>query len=180
MSKRLRITRIAFCFIIYFGAAGVERAQAQVPSPISQAAGVTSPSPELIGNLTKELSITPEQALGGSGALFGLAKTRLKPNEFAQVSDAVPGMDGFLNAAPKPALGNKGGALNAMGGVLPSSALPGGALPGKAGGLASVAGSFNSLGLSPGMASKFVPIMTKFVEAKGGAGVGNLLSGALK
>src|SRR5690242_7121191 len=169
MSKRLRITRIAFCFIIYFGAAGVERAQAQVPSPISQAAGATSPSPELIGNLTKELSITPEQALGGSGALFGLAKTRLKPDEFAKVSDAVPGMDGFLNAAPKPSMGGAG-ALGAMGG----------ALPGKAGGLASVAGSFKSLGLSPGMASRFVPIMTKFAEAKGGAGVGNLLSGALK
>ena len=175
MSKRLRILRIVFCFIIYFGAAGVERAQAQLPSPISQAAGVTSPSPELIGNLTKELSITPEQALGGSGALFGLAKTRLKPDEFAKVSDAVPGMDGFLNAAPKPALGSTGGALGAMGGVM-----PGGALPGKAGGLASVAGSFQSLGLSPGMASKFVPIMSKFVEARGGAGVGNLLSGALK
>ena len=40
MSKRLRITRIAFCFIIYFGAAGVERAQAQVPSPLPQATEV--------------------------------------------------------------------------------------------------------------------------------------------
>jgi len=41
-------------------------------------------------------------------------------------------------------------------------------LPGKAGGLASVAGSFKSLGLSPEMATKFLPIMTKFVNVKGG------------
>jgi hypothetical protein len=30
------------------------------------------------------------------------------------------------------------------------------------------------------MAAKFVPIMAKFVEGKGGASVGNLLAGALK
>jgi len=28
---------------------------------------VNNPSPELVGKLTKELSITPEQAIGGSG-----------------------------------------------------------------------------------------------------------------
>ena len=33
-------------------------------------------SPELVGQLTKGLSIKPEQAIGGAGALFGLAKTR--------------------------------------------------------------------------------------------------------
>jgi hypothetical protein len=169
MLTKMRITRIAICFFIYFGLAGAEHAQAQIPSPLAQAAGAQNPSPELIGNLTKELSITPAQAIGGSGALFGLAKSRLKPEEFAKVSDAVPGMDGLLSAAPKPAPGSAG----ALGGL-------GGMVPGKAGGLASVAGSFKTLGLSPGMASKFVPIMTKFVEAKGGAGVGSLLTGALK
>src|SRR5215510_13057521 len=126
-----------------------------------------NPSPELVGQLTKELSITPEQATGGAGALFGLAKTRLKPAEFSQVSKAVPGMDGLLNAAPKP----KGGA-SALGSLSPS-------LPGKAGGLAQVAGSFKSLGLPPEMASKFVPVLTKFVESKGGANVGSLLAGVL-
>jgi Protein of unknown function VcgC/VcgE (DUF2780) len=168
MLSRMRITRIAVCFFIYFGVAGAQQAQAQIPSPIAPAADAKNPSPELIGNLTKELSITPAQAIGGTGALFGLAKSRLRPEEFARVSDAVPGMDGLLSAAPK-SMGSAG-ALGALGG----------ALPGQAGGLASVAGSFKSLGLSPGMASKFVPIMTKFVEAKGGAGVGSLLGGALK
>ncbi|HWO02584.1 MAG TPA: DUF2780 domain-containing protein [Blastocatellia bacterium] len=132
--------------------------QAQTPT-------VKNPSPELVGELTKELKITPQQATGGAGALFGLAKTRLKPDEFSQVSKAVPGMDGLLKAAPKPK-----GAMGSLG-----SSLPGGA-----GGLASVAGSFKSLGLSPDMASKFVPVLTKFVEGKGGANVASLLGGALK
>jgi len=33
------------------------------------------PNPELIGMLTKQLSIKPEQAVSCAGALFGLAKT---------------------------------------------------------------------------------------------------------
>src|ERR1700750_85762 len=71
------------------------RAQGQIPT-------AKPPSPELVGNLTKELSITPEQATGGAGALFGLAKSKLKPEEFLKVANVVPGIDGFLNAAPKP------------------------------------------------------------------------------
>jgi hypothetical protein len=157
--------------------AGFALALGHAPAPAS---GAGSPSPELVGQLTKELSITPKQATGGAGALFGLAKTRLKPDEFSQVAKAVPGMDGLLKAAPKPkekhsGLGNLGD-LSSL-----SSALPGGSSSlGGLGGLASVAGSFKSLGLSPGMAGKFVPVLTKFVDTKGGSGVAKLLAGALK
>jgi len=101
------------------------------------------------------------------GALFGLAKSRLKPEEFIQVSDAVPGMDGFLKAAPKQSTGSPLGSVTS-------------ALPGEAGGLASVAGSFKKLGLSPDMVSKFVPVLTQFVHSKGGATAASLLAGALK
>jgi hypothetical protein len=160
MSNKTRITVVALCLFTYFIVISPPRTEAQIPN-------AKIPSPELVGNLTKELSITPEQAIGGSGALFGLAKTKLKADEFSKVSDAVPDMDGLLKAAPKPSNKNGLGAMTS-------------ALPGKAGGLASVAGSFKSLGLSPDMATKFVPIMTKFVDLKGGPDVGKLLSGALK
>jgi hypothetical protein len=154
-----------FALILALTAASVLQAQAQTTLP----AKAKSPSPELIGRLTKELSIKPEQAVGGAGALFGLAKNRLNPEDFTKVADVVPDMGGLLKAAPKP----KQGAAGALGSI-------GEMLPGKAGGLASMAGSFKSLGLSPEMAIKFVPIMTKFVNVKGGAGVADLLSGALK
>ena len=169
MTNRIRITCIVAGLFAYFGVAGAQEVRAQLPSPIAQAADSKNPSPELIDKLTKGLSIKPEQAIGGAGALFGLAKTRLKPADFTKVADAVPGMDGLLNAAPKP----KEGGMDALSAV-------GGMLPGKAGQLASVASSFKSLGLSPKMAVKFVPIMTQFVNIKGGSAVGNLLGGVLK
>jgi len=123
-----------------------------------------TPSPELVGMLTKDLNVTPKQATGGAGALFGLAKSRLKPDQFSQVAAAVPGMDGLLKAAPSA------GGLSGLGSTL----------PGAAGGLAPAAASFQKLGLSPDMVGKFVPVLTKFVGSKGGADVASLLAGALK
>ena len=76
-------------------------------------------------------------------------------------------MDGFLQAAPKQ------GGRSALGSL-------GSALSGESGGLASVAGAFGSLGLSPDMVSKFIPIIMQFVQSKGGASVASLLMGALK
>lgn len=173
MTNRVRITLLGVFLFACFGTAGAQLPQPKpkAQAPAAQGTDSKNPSPELVGNLTKELSITPEQATGGAGALFGLAKSRLKPEDFTKVADVVPGMDGLLKAAPKPKP-KKGaaGALDAVGGML----------PGKAGALASVAGSFQQLGLSPEQAVKFLPVMTKFVDLKGGAGVANILSGALK
>ena len=126
------------------------------------------PSPELVGQLTKGLSITPAQATGGAGTLFSLAKSRLSAADFKKVAAAVPGMGSFLKAAPSA--GEASGGLSDLTG----------ALPGNIGGMASAATSFQKLGLSPDMVGKFVPILTSFVQSKGGANVASLLSGALK
>jgi hypothetical protein len=124
-------------------------------------------SPELVGELTKGLSITPQQATGGAGTLFGLAKSRLVPSDFSKISAAVPGMGSFLKAAPST---GGGSGLSGL-----TSSLPGGMAS-----MASAATSFQKLGLSPDMVQKFVPILTNFLHAKGGANVASLLSGALK
>jgi len=138
-----------------------------VPSALAQApalAQAKTPSPELVGMLTKNLKVTPKQATGGAGALFSLAKSRLQPDQFSQVAAAVPGMDGLLKAAPSA------GGLSALGG----------ALPGAAGGLAPAVAAFQKLGLSPDMVAQFIPLLTQFVGAKGGANVASLLGGVLK
>lgn len=124
-------------------------------------------SPELVGLLTKECAVTPAQAKGGAGALFSLAKSRLSADDFSKVAAVVPGMKNFLKAAPST---GDSSALSALEGEM----------PGGLGGLASTAGAFEKLGLSPKMATKFLPVMVKFVENKGGSATGSLLSGVLK
>ena len=137
---------------------------AQIAEKAKELTAETSASPELVGQMTQQLGISAAQAQGGAGALLGLAKTRLKPEEFGQVSSAIPGTDALLKAAPAPK--NSG-----MAGMLGSSGV---------GGLASVAGAFKQLGLSPDTAAKMVPVLGKFVESKGSAAVSKLLLGALK
>lgn len=175
MTNRVRITLLGVFLFACFGAAGAQLKPPKVQTPVAQAAASKSPSPELVGNLTKELSITPEQAVGGAGALFGVAKSRLKPEDFLKVANVVPGMDGLLKAAPKPKEKSTGGTdpTDMLGSV-------GSMLPGKAGAIASTAGAFKQLGIPPETAIKFIPVMTKFVDLKGGAGVAKILSGALK
>jgi hypothetical protein len=161
--------RHAFAFVLVvavlmaFVTGGV-RPAAQVPSG---AAAAAKASPDLVGALSKEIGGTPEQAAGAAGALFGVAKSRLKPEEFSQVSKAVPGMDSLLSAAP---------ALGAAAG--PAGALS--SLAGSAGGLAGAMSAFSKLGLKPEMVTKAVPVLTSFVSKSGGAGVGSLLAGVLK
>ncbi|MPY91141.1 MAG: DUF2780 domain-containing protein [Luteitalea sp.] len=150
------------------GAAAPPQDPATTPQPDAQAAQEAlavedSASPELVGAITDELDVTPQQAQGGAGALLGLAKTRLQPEEFAKVASAVPGTDALLSAAP------------AVKGAAGLAGLGGGAM-----GLASLAGSFNELGLSPDMAGKMAPVLTKFVQDKGASEAASLLGGVLK
>ena len=108
---------------------------------------------------------TAAGSAGAAGALFGVAKSRLKPEEFSQVSKAVPGMDSLLRAAPAAA----GGAAGAVS-----------QLSGSASGLAGAMAAFSKLGLKPEMVAKAVPILTSFVSKSGGAGLGSLLGSVLK
>jgi len=122
-------------------------------------------NPELVSALSKELGSTPKQAEGAAGSLFGVAKSKLGPADWAKVAGAVPGMDGLLKAAP--ATSNASGAA---------------ALAGAAGlgNLAGAASAFSALGLKPELVMKAVPVLVSFVSKSGGANVGSLLAGVLK
>lgn len=148
----------------------VVAAQGQVKS--SAATAAKSPSPELVGLLTKQLSITPAQATGGAGTIFGLAKHHLSSTDFSKIAAAVPGMSGFLKAAPVVSAPSSGGGIPGISSV--AASLPG------ASSLASAGSAFQKLGLSPDMVSRFLPIINQFLQAKGGPAVSSLLSKGLK
>lgn len=139
----------------------------------------------LIDLLIGQLGVTEQQATGGAGSIFQYAKSKLSPAEFGQVANAVPNMNSLLKAAPTPSsMGDMGGSMHSkVGGAVPNSV--GSMLGGKsgsveaAGGLASLAGAFSKLGLSPEMVQQFVPPILSYVEKTGGAAVKNLLASVL-
>jgi hypothetical protein len=168
MARQCRIAIVCVTvFVISFHNGGLSgRALTQEPAA-NPAATAAKASPELVGILSKELGSTPEQAAGAAGALFGVAKSQLKPEDFSQVAKAVPGMAALLGAAPAA-----GGAAGTSGALSQ--------LATTAGGLAAAIPAFQKLGLKPEMVAKAVPVLTSFVTKSGGANVGSLLAGVLK
>lgn len=126
---------------------------------------------DLVQMLTSQLGVTEEQAQGGSGLLFKMAKEKLSNDEFSQVAGAVPGVENLMSSAPET-----GGVSGALGGMV--SSLGGGM--GQLGDLASLAGGFKDLNLDAGMVGKFVPVVMSFVQSTGGDAVKGILEKVLK
>ncbi|WP_319370767.1 DUF2780 domain-containing protein [uncultured Ilyobacter sp.] len=119
---------------------------------------------ELIEMLTSQLGVTAEQAKGGSGLIFKMAKDKLDEEEFGKVAGVVPDMEGIISSAPKA------GVIEGLTSLL----------GGKAGHLAGLASGFKHLDLGGDMVGKFVPIILSFVQSKGGDEVKDILEKIMK
>jgi hypothetical protein len=128
------------------------------------AATDAAPTPEtadLLGALS-ELNITPQQAVGGTGAMLGLAKNQLSSTDYSELAKSVPGID-ILSG---------GGELGALAGLLGSS--------GKAAGLDNALGNvkdttdlnnaFSALGMDSGMIGQFAPVILQYLGQQGVGG----------
>jgi hypothetical protein len=134
-------------------------------------ANSTAVQGSLTDTLVKKLSISKEQAQGGAGALFQLAKSKLDAGQFAELSKAVPEMDSLLSAAPKQSGASSGLAQDA------SSAL--GEANNPYGNLAGLAPAFKVLNLFPDSVDEFVPVVVDYVRTKSGALTANMLQSTL-
>ena len=141
-------------------------------SGVNAMAGVNSAAVQdsLTDTLVKKLGITSEQAQGGAGALFQVAKGKLDSGQFAELSKAVPGMDNLISAAPK-----QPGISSGLAGSL-SSAL---GENNSYGNLAVLAATFKDLNLSPDMVDEFVPVVVDYVRTSGGNLTADMLQSAL-
>ncbi len=113
----------------------------------------------LIGVLSGAVTNTPglaaaQQAIGGTGALLGLAQNKLSPDQFSAVTNAIPGAEDITKAAD-PLLGDS---------------------PLKS--ITDVQGAFSKLGMSPATVAKFAPLLTDTVSKSAGPQVADLLAGA--
>lgn len=101
--------------------------------------------------LMQQLGVTQQQAQGGAGALFQLAKSRMTGSDFTALSHSVPDMQSLLGAAPAAGTLGSGG----------------------------MAGTFLQLGLTPDMVQKFIPTIVQYVEGTGGSALATALRSAL-
>ena len=122
----------------------------------------------LVDLLTSQLGVTKNQAEGGAGSIFQLAKQNLSVKDFSSIKNAVPGIDQMIGVAPKVEASSS--SLGKISSMMGSN---------KLGGMAGLTSSFQKLGLSGDMVGKFTPIILDYVKNKGGEQVMSLLKGAL-
>ena len=124
----------------------------------------------LVDLLSSQLGVSKDQAEGGAGSIFQLAKQNLNGEDFSSVAKAVPGIDKMMGMAPKVEE-----SLNTLGRI---SSMFGNSSK-KVSGIAGLTSSFEKLGLSGNMVDKFIPIILDYVNKNGGEKVMSLLKGAL-
>ncbi|NWA28180.1 DUF2780 domain-containing protein [Pseudomonas gingeri] len=137
-------------------------------------AAAGAPASQTAGLLTalSSLDVTPEQAIGGTSAMLGLAKNQLSSTDYSQLTKEVPGL-GMLS-------GN--GGLGALGGLLGSSFDQSSTLDSTLGNLDNVKNTydlnsaFSALGMEGGMIGQFAPILLQYL---GHQGVGGTLLNSL-
>nr|WP_238992563.1 DUF2780 domain-containing protein [Pseudomonas fluorescens] len=134
-----------------------------------QGEGAVAAAPKaagLLNTLGSELKITPEQAIGGAGAMLGLAKNRLSEPQFSELSKSVPGLD---QIAGNSAIGG----LNGLGGLLGGGSEKNALLDGLLGNVKDTGdlnNAFSALGMDSGMIGQFAPIILQYLGQQGVAG----------
>ncbi|MDD5647713.1 MAG: DUF2780 domain-containing protein [Dehalococcoidia bacterium] len=155
---------------------------------------------ELVDLLVKNLGVDKDQAEGGAGTIFKMAREQMGSDDFSKLTNAIPEIGKLAKSVPgaEGAGGGVGGLMDAFGGLTGgggktsagvgglmdmvgklASATGGDSQLGQLGKLAQLAGAFEKLGIDPGMVAKFLPIILSFVQKKGGSDLVDLLQGAL-
>ncbi len=140
---------------------------------ISSSATTTAGAMDLADTLSSQLGITKDQAAGGAGALFNMAKDKLSGDDYAQLANAIPGIGELIEAAPAVSTATAEttdkvtGVTQGLGSL--TKTIEG------AKKYADVYDQFKQLGLDTDMVSQFVPKILSFSESAGGETVMNIL-----
>ncbi|MFA0441534.1 hypothetical protein BCU70_11550 [Vibrio sp. 10N.286.49.C2] len=93
----------------------------------------------VVGDLVDNLSITPEQATTGAGALLSLAQNSLGSGQASELSSLIPGMSSLSSSGLLTSVEN----------------------------MESVKNIFASVGLDPSMISQFAPVVLDYLGTQG-------------
>jgi hypothetical protein len=121
----------------------------------------------LLNTLGTQLNITPTQAIGGTGAMLGLAKNQLSSTDYTQLSKSVPGLD-------KLSGNNALGGLSGLSGLLgKSDAKNVNALNTALSDVKTTSdmnNAFSALGMDSGMVGQFAPVIIQYLGQQGVGG----------
>jgi len=122
-------------------------------TPVAQASAETGN--DLVGYAASQLGLSKEMTSGALGALFKVAKDNLGDN-FSSISDAIPGVENYIQNAPEAAKSSLGGLASSIGN---SSAEGQAAMS-----LGYLDSAFKKLGIPKETVLPFVDTVTNYLE----------------
>lgn len=123
----------------------------------------------LLTSLGSQLNVTPEQAMGGAGAMLGLARNQLSGQDFTELSKNVPGLDQIAGNSAISGLSGLGGLGGLLGGGVDKNPLLNGLL-GNVKDTKDLNSAFSALGMDTGMIGLFAPVILQYLGQQGVAG----------
>lgn len=156
-------------FSLIDAAKAVSAMQGEEGNESDDADGVVAAAPKaagLLNTLGSQLDVTPEQAIGGAGAMLGLARNQLSGQDFSELSKNVPGL---AQIAGNSAIGG----LNGLGGLLGGGSDKNALLDGLLGNVKDtndLNNAFSALGMDTGMIGMFAPVILQYLGQQGVAG----------
>lgn len=127
----------------------------------------------LVGTLD-ELGITPQQALGGTGALINVARNQLPASQYSQLVAKVPGLERFAGSQGLNQLAGLGGLLGQSGQSGQVSSATQAALD-NVKTLPQAQQAFSLLGMDSALVGQFAPLLLQYLGDQGVGG--SLLQG---
>lgn len=124
------------------------------PAPSAEVPAQTANA--LLTNLTHQLGVSEQQAIGGTGALLGLALNSLKETDSTQLQKAMPDMQQLAGSG---STGDLGSMLGGLGGAA--------ALLGGINNLQDVDQIFGVLGMDQSMIGRFAGVILDYFTEQG-------------
>lgn len=126
----------------------------------------------LLNALGTQLNVTPEQAVGGTGALLGLAKNKLTGSDYSQLTKSVPGLDQLSGLSALDSLGGSGlgSLLGGSGGKESGASSMLNQALGNVQNMNDVNTAFKALGMDSTMVSQFAPVILQYLGQQGASG----------
>lgn len=125
----------------------------------------------LLDMITSNLGVTKEQAQGGMAALFNYAKENISAEQFATLSQQIPGLESLMRYLPALSGSSEGG----TGGLLDMAA----GYSDKLGQLKDLKEQFDSLGLDPSMISEYAEQAQSYLDTPEGEKAKSILSDSI-
>ncbi|MCG9658454.1 DUF2780 domain-containing protein [Vibrio mediterranei] len=130
-------TTFSFNSYAEFDISGVSSDSAS--SLLNSASQLAQTNSLVVDNLVKELSISPQQAATGTGALLSLAKNQLGSGQGSELNSLIPGLSSLTNSSLFSSVEN----------------------------MESVKNAFASVGLDPALISQFTPVILDYLGTQG-------------